>query len=1375
MRLLHILFFCLMAVYSRVYSQEQVPESFKFKHLSITDGLSQSSVLSILQDSSGFMWFGTRDGLNKYDGNSFKIYRHNSQTSGGISNSFVKSMFEDSSGNLWIGTMNGLNKYIPQKDAFEKFEMATNGYGISNHEIWDIVQVDEGVLLLGTNYGLEKFNIAAGTTERFLSSPTKNSISANGIRSFLKDDTDLIWICNTNKIDVFNTKTTSFEHYEYPEISLKEDSSSYKPILFQDKQGLIWLGYRDGLYFFNLKTQTFEKYKVRKGKIEQLNREVRTITQDSYGKIWVGSYNGVYIIDKDTESIVSYQHDKNDANALSQNSVYDIIEDSKGDMWIGTYAGGVNYYDRSYDVFKHFSVGNNNSKLNYKVVSAIVEDANNNLWIGTEGGGLNFYNHTTGLFDYYTHNESKSTSLSTDNVKTILKTKEGNLWIGTHDGGLNFCNPRKKPIVFKSFKNDVENSNSLNNNRVISLSEDYKGNIWVGTSGGGINMLDTTTQQFTTIQDPLNLVGNYIHSIVATHDKKVLLVGGEKGLATLDLTTKKLKAIRYKEDSDAYTTNAVFCAFEDVHKNVWIGTEGDGLYCYDSKTKKSIRYGVTNGLTNEVVYSVLPDGEDWIWLSTNHGLSRLDLKTKQFKNFDTMDGLINGEFTNGARLHSSNGAFMFGGTSGIDYFNSKDIEKNTFVPPVCITAVYVDNKQVLFAEKEKKKLVLEYDQDVFSFDFIALSYAQPSKNKYAYKLDGFDTEWNYIGNNSSATYTNLDAGAYTFRVKASNNDAVWNEEGVTLSILVNPAPWKTWWAYIIYLLLGFASFYIITKFSIIRINEKNELKQERLEKERLEEVNQMKLKLFTNISHDFRTPLTLIIGPLERMLTNKVGDDFIQQQHGIMHRNASALLQLINQLLDFRKSESGKLKLNASKGNIVPFIEDVKLSFEELANVRDINYKFKTSSKSIDVWFDKINLKKVVFNLLSNAFKFTSDGGKISVKIAVIEKKKSFLTSTQFLQLIVKDNGKGIPQKNIKAVFDRYYQLGEDENTRGGTGIGLSLCENLVKLHHGSIKVKSKQGVGTAFIVLLPLGKQHLTEEEIIPETFDSIELKGGDSLLVSENEFVLQDSKFQDKDSKDATTDTNKSTLLLVDDNSEVRSFIRMIFQESYNILEAENGSIALSIAKEAAVDLIISDVMMPIMDGVELCENIKSNITTSHIPVMLLTAKTSEDAQKQGFTCGADAYITKPFDAAVLELRVVNLLESRAKLNDKLRKEIIMQPKELMVTSADELFLQKAIGLVEDNLSNYEFSVNDFINLMGVSRSVLYRKLKALTNQSLTEFIRTIKLKRAAQLLVKSQMNISEVAFSLGFNDLKHFRKSFQKLFDELPSDYRKNHSSQ
>ena len=558
---------------------------------------------------------------------------------------------------------------------------------------------------------------------------------------------------------------------------------------------------------------------------------------------------------------------------------------------------------------------------------------------------------------------------------------------------------------------------------------------------------------------------------------------------------------------------------------------------------------------------------------------------------------------------------------------------------------------------------------------------------------------------------------------------------------------------------------LIRKYSLLRLHEKNELKQERLEKEKIEEINSLKLRLFTNISHDFRTPLTLIIGPLERMIKKNEGNTFVQKQHETMFRNASVLLQLINQLLDFRKSESGKLKLKASNNNIVSFIENIKKSFDELAEFKEINYTFKSTDTNLDIWFDVVNLKKVIFNLLSNAFKFTPEKGKIKIRVSTIVKNRK---QEKFVKIEIKDDGKGIPKKNLSFIFDRFYQLEREENSRSGTGIGLALAKSVIELHKGSIKVKSKEKEGTSFVILLPFGNNHLSKNQLVNDVDEIEDINLYEEVPINylkENSNNSSEVKVINKDAP---------TLLLVEDNNDVRTFIKQIFENSYNILEAENGEEALELAKNNTIDLIISDVMMPIMNGIELCTRIKTDILTSHIPVLLLTAKTSQDSQKEGYKIGADAYVTKPFDASILEQRVKNLLKTRQNLIKKFKKDIILKPKELEITSADEIFLKKSIALIEENINNAEFTITDFISELGMSRSALYRKLKALTGQSITEFIRTIKLKRAAQLIAQTKRTISEIAFDLGFNDLKHFRKTFKKLFNELPSQYRLNNAS-
>lgn len=1343
-------------------------QKLKFKQYSLTEGLSQSSVLCILQDRKGFMWFGTRDGLNKFDGQKFITYRHNSQDSTSISNSFIKSLIEDEQGTLWIGTMNGLNKFVPDENRFERFKNDGSLNSISNNEIWGIAAMGDGRLWLGTNSGLVAFDPITYQASHIENPKEKSKDFSNHIRSLMVASDGNLWICNTSNIEVYNPKSKTFKTYNYPQVRAWEDNIYYAPKLYQDDQHILWLGYKNGLFQLDMATSTFKPHQLHSKTYPTITDEVRSIRQDQARNLWVGTYNGLYVIHKDNDKVYHYNHDENDRTSLSQNSIYTMYEDVKGDFWVGTYAGGVNYYDRSYDVFKSFTAGTNDLKLNYKVVSSIIEDPKHNLWIGTEGGGLNVYNNTTGRFTYYTHEADRPNSLSTDNVKAMIRSRSGNYWVGTHDGGLNVLDLTKHPYGFKNYVNDPTDSHSLSSNRIISLYEDAREDIWIGTSGGGVNKWRHDSQTITRITDSLGRIGSIIYAITPTSNKNSLLISSNKGLAKINVLTHEWTVLAYKKwDQNTGHIHATLYAYEDLHHNLWIATEGDGLYHYDPKTQESVKYGMSDGLPNEVIYGILPDDYNAIWLSTNNGLSRFDLGTKTFSNFDVSDGLVSNEFNYGAFKKLENGELMFGSGNGITYFNPSAIIENAFVPPVSITSFLVNNKPFFVEDKEARGVELNYNQNTISFNFVALSYSQPNKNQYAYKLEGFDKDWIDVGNNKSATYTNLDSGTYTFKVKAANNDGLWNEEGASMSLTIKPAPWLTWWAYLIYAVLIVVVLLIIRKYSLVRIHEKNELKHEREEKERIEEINQMKLRLFTNISHDFRTPLTLIIGPLERMLHKNIGTPYIKRQHETMHRNASVLLQLINQLLDFRKSESGHLKMAVSKSNIVPFIENIKVSFDELAHFKDITYQFHTEDASIDLWFDKINLKKVIYNLLSNAFKFTPEGGQISISLSQVTKKKKLKRAhTEFLRLEVKDSGKGVPKENLKFIFNRFYQLGQDDTTRSGTGIGLALTKSIVELHKGSIKAKSDEGEGTTFIALLPLGSAHLSEMEMIEEQ----DTTSGSFYFSSPNymikDVVLEES---DEDTEELDGKTSDTTLLIVEDNIELRQFIKSIFEMDYDVLEAENGEMAIEIASNHKVDVIISDVMMPKMDGIELCHRIKNNILTSHIPVLLLTAKTSETDQKQGFKTGADAYITKPFDANMLEMKVNNLLKTRRSLIEKFKKELILEPTKLEVISQDEVFLQKAISLVEAHINDSEYTINDFVNEMGMSRSALYRKLKALTDQSITEFIRTIKLKRAGQLILQTQLNISEIAFDLGFNDLKHFRKSFQKLFDELPSEYR------
>ncbi|KKM87340.1 hypothetical protein LCGC14_1269870, partial [marine sediment metagenome] len=1101
--------------------------TLKFKNISLQDGLSQNSVLCILQDNEGFLWFGTRNGLNKYDGNTFTTYRYEAQDSTSLSNSYIKSLFQDDQGNLWVGTRNGLNKYDAKKNSFERYLHPGTGKVNLKDEIWSIIDDDGDHLWIGSNFGLGRLDIANHEIKYHRHQKGETAgLSSNLIRALEKTSDGKLWIKTVQHIDIFDSKTNSFTHYAYPEGASKEMKSNSLPTLYEDNEDNLWLGITDGLAFFNGDSNRFEFFKLPSKKENAITDDVRSIYEDNQGNLWVGTYGGLYILNADKKSISHLVHDKNDPNSLSQNSIYKIYGDSKGDIWIGTYAGGINYYNRNYDLFKHLPSGTNAFKLNYGVVSSLVQDQQDNLWVGTEGGGINFYNAETGAFSYYTHEETDPNSLSSNNVKAMIQDHAGNFWIGTHDEGLNFLNPNNRPFTFKKFKDSPGDSLGLSNNRVISLFEAAAGDIWIGTSGGGINFLDTSTTSIQRIADPSRLIGEIVFTISGTSDPKILLVGGDRGLGRLHTDTKRISAVPFRgDDGDALGSSPVLCTYIDSENNLWIGTEGAGVYCYNKTSGISKRYGVAEGLPNDVVYGILPDDKNNLWLSTIQGLSRLDLQTRQFKNFDESDGLQSNEFNYGAYLKSDKGELFFGGVNGFNVFDPDRITENSFIPPVSITSFEANNIPFLKKIGSPGDIVLKHDQNVLDFDFVALSFSQPNKNQYAYKLEGFDTEWNYVGNKKSATYTNLDAGDYSFKVKASNNDGLWNEKGESLAFTILSAPWRTWWAYAVYALLFFGALFLIRRNGIQRIEDKNKLKQERLEKEKIEEVNRMKLQLFTNISHDFRTPLTLIIGPMERMLKTKEGSRFMQKQLETMHCNASVLMQLINQLLDFRKAEAGKMELQASQNNMVSFTEDVKLAFEELARSRNIEYSLSASSDDIQVWFDRVMLKKVLFNLLSNAFKFTPDDGRITIDIKKKNKRGKGKTKNQ-VQLKVSDSGKGIPKENINLIFDRFYQFGE----RFGTGIGLPLAKSLVELHQGRIIVKSTEKKGTCFTVNLPLGKAHLSEEQRLKDDviIQENNLYDFDSPSYLEEESLEQPSK----DKGEVTFNETLPSILVVEDN---------------------------------------------------------------------------------------------------------------------------------------------------------------------------------------------------------------------------------------------------
>ncbi len=1345
------IYFFFVALFWRTFLQtvsaqelDKIPIDVKFKHFTSTDGLSQRSVADIIQDKNGYLWFGTRDGLNKFDGNKFVIYRHSLMDSTSLSNNNIHSIYEDSYGHLWIGTERGLNKYNPTTNSFKRYKLSKLENTVADNLVRGIIQVDNNTLWIATENGIAQINIKTNEITR-IQKPrgTINTQIDNNTRFFLKDKKGNIWICNTKYIDVYHADRGFFKRIDYPQ---RDNRLNGLATLFIDKKDIIWLGYEQGLASYDPLTEKFIDFELEDKKV--ITTSTRTLCEDHLGNLWIGTYSGLYILNATRTQLKLIVHDENNANSLSQNSIYKIIRDSRGDMWIGTWADGINYYNRNNSTFRNIHAGNTNNKLNYKVVSGIVEDVNGNLWIGTEGGGLNFYDRNTDKFTYYKHDSHDSYSLSANNIKSVIIDSKDCLWVGIHDGGLNVLDLRKRPFRFQQIDFPSSQNISLKAYKVLTLFEDVEGNIWIGTLSGGLIFYDVQKKLLSKIDEDVRS----IMSIVQSENPKILLLGGNNGLEAINIHTKHKSPIQIAKLSNNISPPHINCIFIDNSNNYWIGTEGEGLYIHNPKNKTTKSYSTKDGLPNDIIYGILSDNNGNIWVSTNNGISQIDAASNSIKNYNQSDGLQGNEFNYGASFKTKNRELFFGGTNGLTYFDPKDIRKNIFVPPIDITNVEVNNVPFEKITDSTTVITLKYNENNFSIDFTSLSYMRPEKNEFAYKLEGNDENWNYVGNQRRAVYTNIKPGKFVFRVKGANNDGIWNEHGATLHIQVLSPPWKTWWAYLLYAILCGSLFLYIRKLILLRVKE-------RKEKERLEEANQLKLSVFTEISHEFRTPLTLIISPLEKMVDKKLGDIHMQQ-HDSMLKNARMLLQLINQILDFRKSESGKLLLQVTKDNIVAFTADVKKSFDPLAEQKNIPYRFIHRSDDIQAWFDKPKLKNILFNLLSNAFKFSDDNGSVTIYVSTSSKKVN-AKLTQYVKISVVNFGPVIPKEQLRLVFHQFYQL-EHKQKNLGSGIGLSLTKKLVEQHRGKIIVSSSETKGTRFTVLLRLGNEHFAKHEYAEQDENTIET---DYIpcIDQEEEYLPVSASLE-----------NRQSLLIVEDNLDLQKFIKEIFWNTYQVFTAGDGNEALEIALHHTIDLIISDVSMPGMDGFELCDKIKTTLITSHIPVLLLTAKTSPKDQKRGYYIGADAYITKPFNVDILELRVNNLLKTRENLIRKFKNDLILEPKELTITSPDEAFLSKAITLVEENITNADFNVSTFIDEMNTSRTAIYTKLKALTGQNLSTFIRTIRLKKAAILLSQTNMNISQIAYEVGFNDLKYFRESFKEYFQLTPSEYKRKNAN-
>lgn len=1338
-----IIIFFLVAQLSLLPLYAQQPAHTSFVHIGVNEGLSQSTVFDITQDKQGNMWFATYDGLNKYDGYDFTVYRHDESNPHSIGSDIIRTCITDAQGRIWIGTEEGLSLYEADQDRFQNFRYTKDKKTLP---INGIIEINEKLLLLYTNKD-ESLLLFDAETQQFSSNPLHPAL-LNILPTTIARQGDLIYIGSYKGVFSYSISQNTLK-------SIAPDKLKGKQVLsiLQQSPILLWIGTEGhGLYKVNLQTQEVTNYvNLPEKKSSISSNYIRSLTLDSQNMLWIGTLNSLSIYNEGDDTFNNYTSNLEISGSLSQTSIRDIFMDAQGGMWLGTYYGGVNYYHPLKNRFhKIQSIAKENS-LNCNTIGCIKEDAQKGIWIGTNNGGLNHYNPATRLFTHYTQAEG----LTSNDIKGIYIDEAHDIvYIGTHTGGLGMLHRKSGRI--EMFRNkDVRN--------IYDIEPTENGELWMT----GMSMLirfNPRNKTFEYINSQIN--GQPLAEDQFTYflrdSKRRLWLGGEKGLTVYaEKDNGLLNTFIIPEDSPL-NYKAINCMLEAHNGIFWIGTRS-GIYRFDESKKEIKQYTTAHGLPNNIVHGILEDASGNLWLSTNKGLSCFQPNTEKFRNYADSDGLQSNQFTDNAYCRTAEGEMYFGGINGITTFHPEQIVDNPYTPPVTITQLRIFNKivrpnddtEVLAQDiSDTRSITLTARQSIFALDFVVSNYISGKHNTFAYMLKGYDKEWYYSNTQRTVSYSNLPAGTYMFLVKAANSDGKWNGEPTKLEITILPVWYKTWWA----VLLFFAIFILITIFVFryfwIRKSMEAKLQMERVDKERQHEMNEMKLRFFINISHELRTPLTLILAPVQEML-DKVNDRWMHKQLELVQKNTNRLLHLVNQLMDYRRAELGVFNLKVSYAPVHEVIEKNFQFYEKLAQRKGITYNFSSEVEGQDILCDPEYMEMIVNNLLSNAFKYTDEGKSITV---VLKKEKDELL------LQVKDTGKGIPIDKQGKIFERFYQV---DNEHMGSGVGLSLVQRLVDLHHGRIEMESREGSGSTFSIYLPTEESAYTAEEKVNEQNPTGEQR---AYTTNEQNMYIIDAEGEEQEETAEKKELRKENILIVEDNMDIQQYLCENLGETYHISKAKNGAEALAIIKEQEVDLILTDVMMPVMDGLQLCKQIKQNLSTCHIPIIILSAKTDLKEQLEGLQVGADDYIPKPFSVAMIAAKIRNLFRTRYRAIEHYSKSLDIEPEKVALNPMDEELLKKAMSIVENNMDNVEFSTDEFAREMCMSRSNLHLKMKALTGESTNDFIRKIRFNRACKLLKEGKYSVSEISTMVGFNTPSYFATSFKKYFGCLPSEYGK-----
>ena len=1319
-----------------------------FTSLSSKDGLLSNVVNAIIKDSLGLMWFATDDGLIKFDGVNFTVYRSNTGDTNSLRSNSMLSLFEDKRGNLWVGTSGGgLSLYNRRKDNFTNFPASNRFGGFSTNavirsvcsdyagKIW-IAQIDGLYVLDPDTKSIKEMKLDTGT-------------GSNRVRLTLftvfEDSQHRIWVGADNGLYLYKREFDKFVRFTHNNADAKSLSSNIVKAIAEDPFGNLWIGTTDGLNRLLPNLSGFENYKnTGPHAIALSSNDIYCIAADKEGQLWIGTHEGLNKFNPQTNQVEVFVPEPDNIHSLTSKNIRCAYIDRQGIYWFGTFRGGINKYDKNGNLF-NLKLSNafqeNSNKAS--IVSAFAESNHGTVFIGTDDEGLFEFNPATENMRRINFPQ-KTTAPS---IISLHHTRNNQLYIGSFAQGLFILDPTTGKM-----ENLQRGSNpgNLNSNDIFCMKEDSKGAIWIGTNGNGVNVLQNkkVIAKFSphpNTPDELRLpVNGYIRAFAEDRDGAIWIGSHGAGLAMYQPATRTWTV--YTPNNSKLPGDKIESLLYDSHGQLWIGTFGGGLSMYNKATNRFTNFSEKDGLQNSTIYQIVEDLQGRIWLSSNSGICSFDPATKSFRSFNSQHGVQNNNFVHGSGIRLADGQVFFGGLQGFNYFDPAKLTINRNVTTVLLTELKISNKPVVAGNDSPIKehisvaqeIRLDYKQN-FALGFVALNYTNPKQNHYAYKLEGFDKDWNYTGTTNTASYTNLDPGHYTFRVKASNNDGIWSTRETRIQIYVKPPFWATIYAYTVYV-LAIAGLLLYSRYrGITRLQKKFALEQERQEAKRVQELDRLKIKFLTNLSHDFRTPISLIMGPVDQLITEENTTGRLDKLQ-MIRRNARRLLNLVNQLLDFRKMEEHELQLQLSKGEFVSFIKEVCESFRDLSERKNIQFTFTSDISELHTQFDRDKMERILFNLLSNAFKFTLAGGSVSVGLSAVEKQDD--PHNTWVAVKVTDTGIGIPAAEQEKIFERFIQ----NNTAGqvlnqGSGIGLSITKEFVKMQGGTISVESMEGKGSIFTVLLPV--KETTASVVIPAEPEAIpEILNIPSIPVQ--------------------------TILLVEDNEDFRFYLKDNLRNNYNILEAANGKEGWQKALANHPQLIVSDISMPQMDGIALVKKLKADKRTSHIPVILLTAMTGEEQQIQGLGTGANDYITKPFNFEILNAKIKSLLELKSTMQSTYTKQIKMAAPDVSIESADEKLLQEIVSYLEKNITNPQLSVEALSKEAGMSRTTLYSKLLQLTGESPVEYIRSFRLARAAVLMEKSDMTIAEIAYQVGFSTPNYFSRSFKSKFNMLPSEY-------